>query len=186
MRLKAAGARAQTAEDFSKTFSTPRRLAVLGASEVASAAAGFCRRDDRASVEDRVQGRASPGLAAIAFAKKAGVAVEALKVGDHAEGRVPRSNFGEGRKIEPAEVHRGEEMPKELAGIYWAKNMYWRAGRPERFVRPVRWLLASPRSENVVPVEFGGKTAGQYHLWTSRPLQATKQSAIHSCRASGV
>jgi glycyl-tRNA synthetase beta chain len=53
-----------------------------------------------------------------------------------------------------------EELPKELAGIYWAKNMTWRPGRPERFVRPVRWLLAL-LGEVVVPVEFGGKTAGR-------------------------
>jgi glycyl-tRNA synthetase beta chain len=37
--------------------------------------------------------------------------------------------------------------------------MYWRAGKPERFVRPVRWLLAL-LGEVVVPVSFGGKTAG--------------------------
>jgi glycyl-tRNA synthetase beta chain len=52
-----------------------------------------------------------------------------------------------------------EELPKELAGIYWAKNMYWRPGKPERFVRPVRWLLALLGGE-LVPVNFGGKTAG--------------------------
>ena len=50
------------------------------------------------------------------------------------------------------------ELPKELAGIYWAKNMYWRAGKPERFVRPVRWMVALLGSD-VVPVEFAGKTA---------------------------
>ncbi len=44
--------------------------------------------------------------------------------------------------------------------IYWAKNMYWRAGKPERFVRPVRWMVALLGSE-VVPVEFGGKAAGK-------------------------
>ena len=47
------------------------------------------------------------------------------------------------------------ELPKELAGIYWAKNMYWRAGKPERFVRPVRWMVAL-LGEEVVPVSFGG------------------------------
>ena len=34
------------------------------------------------------------------------------------------------------------ELPKEVLAIYWAKNMYWRAGKPERFVRPVRWVVA--------------------------------------------
>ncbi len=61
-----------------------------------------------------------------------------------------------------------EEMPKELAGIYWAKNMVWRAGRPERFVRPVRWMVAL-LGDAVVPVEFGGKTAGR-KTWGHRVL----------------
>ena len=52
------------------------------------------------------------------------------------------------------------EMPKELAGIYWAKNMYWLAGKPERFVRPVRWMVAL-LGEAVVPVSFGGCEAGR-------------------------
>jgi len=27
------------------------------------------------------------------------------------------------------------ELPKEVLSLYWAKNMYWRAGKQERFVR---------------------------------------------------
>src|SRR3984893_5143165 len=50
-------------------------------------------------------------------------------------------------------------MPKELAGIYWAKTMYWRPGKPERFVRPVRWMVAMLGME-VVPVSFAGYEAG--------------------------
>jgi glycyl-tRNA synthetase beta chain len=49
--------------------------------------------------------------------------------------------------------------PKEVAGIYWAKNMYWRAGKPERFVRPVRWLVALMDS-TIVPLEIAGIAAG--------------------------
>ena len=52
------------------------------------------------------------------------------------------------------------ELPKEIAGIYWAKNMYWRPGKPERFVRPVLWL-ACLLGEEIVPVTFAGKTAGR-------------------------
>ena len=52
-------------------------------------------------------------------------------------------------------------MPKELAGIYWAKNMYWRAGKPERFVRPVCAGSCCCSASEVVPVEFGGYMAGR-------------------------
>jgi glycyl-tRNA synthetase beta chain len=52
-----------------------------------------------------------------------------------------------------------EQLPKELAGLYWPKNMYWRAAKPERFVRPVKWLLAI-LDHAIVPVEFAGVHAG--------------------------
>jgi glycyl-tRNA synthetase beta chain len=37
--------------------------------------------------------------------------------------------------------------------------MYWRPGKPERFVRPVRWMVALLGDE-IVPVSFGGYEAG--------------------------
>ena len=46
----------------------------------------------------------------------------------------------------------------ELAAIYWPKNMYWRTLKPERFVRPVRWLVAL-LDRAVLPVEFAGVQA---------------------------
>jgi glycyl-tRNA synthetase beta chain len=140
----------------SKSFSTPRRLAVW----VASVAA---RQKD---VAEELVGPAvkiaykdgAPTAAAMAFARKAGVDVAALKTVTTAKGEyLAATSVKAGRAA--AEVI-AEELPKELAGIYWAKNMTWRPGRPERFVRPVRWLLAL-LGEVVVPVEFGGKTAGR-------------------------
>ena len=37
--------------------------------------------------------------------------------------------------------------------------MYWRAGKPERFVRPVRWVVALLDSA-IVPLEIAGIAAG--------------------------
>ena len=137
-------------------YSTPRRLAVL----VRGVAA---RQED---VSEEVMGPAvkiaykdgAPGPAAVAFAKKSGVAVEHLKIVSTPKGEyVAASSTKAGRRA--AEVISAE-MPKELAGIYWAKNMYWRAGKPEKFVRPVRWIVALLGAE-VVPVSFGGRHAGR-------------------------
>jgi glycyl-tRNA synthetase beta chain len=139
----------------SKSFSTPRRLAVL----VGGVA------EQQADISEEVVGPAvkiafkdgQPGPAAMAFAKKAGVAVEALKTVTTPKGEyLAATSVKAGRAA--VEVI-AEEMPKELAGIYWAKNMYWRAGKPERFVRPVRWMVCLLDGA-VVPVSFGGKTAG--------------------------
>ncbi len=155
-RLIAVGPDAEVAV---RSFATPRRLAVL--------VGGMAERQGDlveeivgpsakvAGVDGLRDGVAT--AAAMAFAKKSGVAVEALKTvatakGEYLQATVVRAGRG------AAEVIAGE-MPKELAGIYWAKNMYWRPGKPERFVRPVRWLLAL-LGDAVVPMSFGGKAAG--------------------------
>jgi glycyl-tRNA synthetase beta chain len=137
-----------------RSFSTPRRLAVLIAGVAAS----------QPDITEDLMGPATkiaykdgvPGPAAVAFAKKAGVAVETLKTVTTAKGEYLAATST--RLGRPASEVIAEEMPKELAGIYWAKNMYWRAGRPERFVRPLRWMVCL-LGEVVVPVQFGGFTA---------------------------
>jgi glycyl-tRNA synthetase beta chain len=138
----------------SKSFATPRRLAVW-VKDVAARQEDVAEELVGPSVKVAYKdGAATP--AAFAFAKKAGVAVEDLKTVTNAKGEyLAATTVKAGRGA--AEVIAAE-LPKELAGIYWAKNMYWRAGRPERFVRPVRWLVALLGGETV-PVEFGGYVA---------------------------
>src|SRR6185312_944105 len=139
-----------------KSLSTPRRLAVWVEEVVAR----------QADVSEEMTGPAVkiaykdgvPTAAAQAFAKKAGVEVSALKTIQTPKGEyLAATAVKAGRAA--AEVI-AEEMPKELAGIYWAKNMVWRAGRPERFVRPVKWLVGL-LGNDTVPVSFAGKTAGR-------------------------
>ncbi|WP_035349739.1 glycine--tRNA ligase subunit beta [Edaphobacter aggregans] len=138
-----------------KSYSTPRRLAVLVSDveenqnplqvETLGPSTKVAYRDGQ------------PTPAAMSFAKKVGVDVSELRKVQTAKGEYLQAlSYTPARKTVDV---IGEEMPKELAGIYWAKNMYWRAGKPERFVRPVRWMMAL-LGEQVVPVAFGGKTAG--------------------------
>src|SRR3984885_8986494 len=138
-----------------KRFATPRRLAVWVDSVTA-------RQED---VSEELLGPATKiafkdgvaTAAAVAFAKKAGVAVEELRTVTNAKGEyLTATSVKVGKGAAEAIA---AEMPKELARIYWAKNMYWRAGRPEQFVRPVRWMVALLGAE-VVPVSFGGDEAG--------------------------
>jgi glycyl-tRNA synthetase beta chain len=139
-----------------KSFSTPRRLAVLVRGVKAQ----------QADVTEELTGPAvkiafkdgKPGPAAEAFAKKCGVSVDALKTVDTPKGEyVAASVTKKGRSA--AEVIRAE-LPKEVGAVYFPKNMYWRTGKPERFVRPVLWM-ACLLDENVVAVEFAGRTAGR-------------------------
>jgi glycyl-tRNA synthetase beta chain len=139
-----------------KSLSTPRRLAVWvanvskrqsdAAEELVGPAVKIAYKDG------------APTPAAISFAKKAGVDVSALKTVT-----TPKGEYIAATSVKPGRAAVdviAEELPKELAAIYWAKNMVWRAGRPERFVRPVRWILAL-LGEVVVPVSFGGFTAAK-------------------------
>jgi glycyl-tRNA synthetase beta chain len=133
------------------SYSTPRRLAVL--------VKGV--REAQADVEEQLtgpswnvafkNGEATP--AAHAFAKKAGVDVGALKKTTTPKGEYVAATAH--RKGRTAAEILTEQLPKELAAIYWPKNMYWRAGKLERFVRPVKWLLAL-LDHAIVPVEFAG------------------------------
>jgi glycyl-tRNA synthetase beta chain len=99
-----------------------------------------------------------PTPAAHAFAKKAGVDVSKLQTVTTPKGEYLTATVT--NKGKPAAQVLAELLPKEIASIYWPKNMYWRAGKPERFVRPVRWIVALLDGE-VIPLEFGGIKAGK-------------------------
>ncbi len=147
-RLAASGAKVAT-------YSTPRRLAVLAEGVQAK----------QADTEKVVMGPswkiafkdAAPTAAAEAFAKKAGVEVSDLKKIETPKGEyVGASVKLTGRTAREILI---AELPKEVLGLYWAKNMYWRAAKPERFVRPVRWVVAMLDAD-VVPLEIAGIAAG--------------------------
>jgi glycyl-tRNA synthetase beta chain len=137
------------------TFSTPRRLAVL--------AEGVLAR--QADTEEQLTGPSwkvafkdgAPTPAAQAFAKKAGVEVSALQKVETPKGEYVGATIK--RQGRSATELLAAELPKEALSLYWAKNMYWRAAKPERFVRPVRWVVALLDSE-IVPLEIAGIAAG--------------------------
>ncbi len=137
------------------SYSTPRRLAVHVQGVLAQ----------QLDLEEELTGPSwkaafpdgQPGPAAQAFAKKAGVPVTALRKinapkGEYAAATVLRAG-------QRAEKVLAEELGKEIGALSWPKTMYWRPNKPERFVRPLRWLLCL-LDENVVPLEFAGIRAG--------------------------
>jgi glycyl-tRNA synthetase beta chain len=137
-----------------RSYATPRRLAV--------AIGGVLERQQ--DTTEHLTGPAwkvafkdgQPTPAAQAFAKKTGVAVDALQ-----KQITPKGEYVSATVTKPGRTAAeiiAEKLPIELGKIYWAKNMYWRPGKLERFVRPVRWIVALLDSA-IVPVEFGGKMA---------------------------
>ncbi len=137
------------------TYSTPRRLAVLAEGVLSS----------QSDTEEQLTGPSwkvafkdgAPTAAAEAFAKKAGVAVSELEKVTNAKGEYVGATVR--RAGRSAAELLTAELPKEVLGIYWAKNMYWRAGKPERFVRPLRWVVAL-LDASVLPLEIAGISAG--------------------------
>src|SRR5580700_6602669 len=112
------------------SYSTPRRLAVQ--------VNGVLARQPDATQEMTGSSWSvafkdgQPTAAAQAFAKKAGVEIAALK----------KVTTPKGEYVGATAVHRGRDaaavlsglLAAELARLYWPKNMYWRAQKPERFV----------------------------------------------------
>jgi len=192
------------------SYSTPRRLAVQ--------VNGVLARQQDATRE--LTGPAwnvafregAPTPAGQAFAKKAGVTEEALRVADsHAEHMrqtdahsqvLDRSALkdeflasGARARVFKMVSTRGEYLAAivrdhgrgaaevlsgllaaELAALYWPKNMYWRPLKPERFVRPVRWMVALLDHE-ILPVEFAGVKAANL-TWGHRILFGDTPVAI--------
>ncbi len=163
-----------------ETFATPRRLAVV-AWGVAAA---------QADAEEQVTGPAvkaafkdgQPTVAAQKFAEKVGLPLEKLErvatpKGEYLAARVVRRGRG------AAEI-LGETLPREIAALYWPKSMYWRPGRTsERFVRPVRWLVALLDGEPV-PLELFGIAAGKesrgHRRWSAAEADAEKKPLLGS------
>ena len=135
-------------------FHTPRRMAV-SFSGVADRQPDLTEQVLGPSVKVAFKDGA-PTPAAHAFAKKVGVDLAQIERVTNAKGEYLSANVTTvGRD---AATVLAEALPKELNSIYWPKSMYWRKPS-ERFVRPVRWLVAM-LDEQVIPLEFCGIAAG--------------------------
>ena len=154
-------------------FDSPRRLAVMAAG-IASAQADLVEQVNGPSVNVAYKD-GQPTPAAHAFARKSGIDVAQLErvttpKGEYIAAKVTKK----GRSA--AEI-LAEGLPKEISTIYWPKNMYWRKPN-ERFVRPVRWLVAMLDGETI-PLEFGGVRAGK----TSRGHRILSDGGVAIARA---
>ena len=167
-----------------QAFSTPRRLAVL------AAGVSLAQPD----VREQVTGPSlkvaykdgAPTPAAEAFARKLNLPLDALEKVSTSKGEYLAATVQ--KKGRPASEILAESLPKEIAGIYWAKSMYWRGKSAERFVRPVRWLVSLLDGE-VVPLEFAGIRAGQisegHRILSSGALEISQPSQYAETLAHG-
>ena len=164
---------------------TPRRLAVFVPGIPAS----------QPDVTEQITGPSvsvaykdgQPTPAAQAFAKKAGVDVSQLGKVSTPKGEYLAATVT--KKGRAASDILSEALPKEIAGIYWPKSMFWRKPS-ERFVRPLRWLVAM-LDEQIVPLEFAGIQAGNtsrgHRIIGQETFQISKPSLyVEALRAAKV
>ena len=138
-----------------ESFSTPRRIAVVAQGVAAQQPAVIDLVTGPSMVVAYKDGQPTP--AAHAFAKKTGVDVSSLNKITTPKGEYVAARIA--RQTRTAAEILAESLPKEISSIYWPKNMYWRKPN-ERFVRPVRWLVAMLDDETI-PLEFDGIQAGK-------------------------
>ncbi len=165
-----------------QSYSTPRRLAVLVAG-VSSAQPDITEQVTGPSLKVAYKdGKPTP--AAEAFARKVSISVDALQKVTTPKGEYLGATVKKNGRL--ATEILAESLPKEIAGIYWAKSMYWRGKSAERFVRPVRWLVSLLDGE-VVPLEFAGIRAGKasegHRILSSGPMPINRPSDYASTLA---
>src|SRR6516225_6935288 len=139
-----------------QAYSTPRRLAIV-VPGILSSQPDITEQLTGPSLKVAFKNGA-PAAPAEAFARKAGVAVEKLERITTSKGEYLAATIQKKGRLASEII--AASLPREIAGIYWAKSMYWRGKSAERFVRPVRWMISLLDGE-VVPVEFGGIRAGK-------------------------
>ncbi len=158
---------------------TPRRLVLR--------ADGLLER--QADVEELVLGppkSAGPGAAA-GFAKKMGIAPDQL--GTHSTPKGDYSCFTKRTQGLPVTALLARELPPLILKIQWPKTMVWNGKGTERFIRPIRWLVAL-LGNNVVPFQIGGVASGSTtvgHRVLGKPsIPVTIENFVDQLRANGV
>ncbi len=158
---------------------TPRRL-VLKAEELL---------ERQADVEEVVLGPAkSAGIgAATGFAKKNGTTPDQLTTQTTAKGEY--FAFKKRTQGQAVTAVLARELPHLILKIQWPKSMVWNGKGTERFIRPIRWLVAL-LGDAVVPFEIGGVKSGSttvgHRVLGQASIPVTIQNFDQQLRSNGV
>ncbi|MBW1689289.1 MAG: glycine--tRNA ligase subunit beta [Deltaproteobacteria bacterium] len=134
---------------------TPRRLVLIG-SEIAENQDDAVQEMTGPPKKVAFDEDGNPTKAAIGFAQKQGVSVDALEILNTPKGEylyVKRLVAGR-----PTIEILSEIFPYVIANIPWPKSMRWGSGEFS-FVRPIHWILALFNGK-VVPFEVAGVKSG--------------------------
>lgn len=161
------------------TAATPRRLVLR--------AQGLLER--QADTEELVLGppKSVGAGAAAGFAKKMGTTPDQLKTETTAKGEY--FAFSKRTQGQPTAAILARELPNLILKIQWPKTMYWNGKGSERFIRPLRWLVAL-LGDAVVPFEIGGvrssDTTAGHRLLGKPSILVTIEDFEQQLKSNGV
>jgi glycyl-tRNA synthetase beta chain len=163
----------------SSTAATPRRLVLRAEGLV----------DRQADTEELVLGppKSVGAGAAAGFAKKMGTTPDQLKTETTAKGEY--FAFSKRTQGQPTAAILARELPNLILKIQWPKTMYWNGKGSERFIRPLRWLVAL-LGDTVVPFEIGGvrssDTTAGHRLLGKPSILVTIEDFEQQLKSNGV
>lgn len=149
---------ADDAADSIETFGAPRRLVAivknirLKQEDVVREITG----PPKAIAFDSV---GEPTRAAMSFAEKQGMAVSKLIIIQTPKGEYLAAKQAVAGK--PAKQILAVILPQVMQEISWPRSMHWTGIGKERFIRPVRWIVALLDGK-VVPFTFAGVNSGAH------------------------
>jgi glycyl-tRNA synthetase beta chain len=154
-----------TAEASIETFGAPRRLVAI-AKNVRVKQQDVTRDVMGPPKSVAFGGTGEPTRAAQSFAEKQGIPLSKLTVvstskGDYVAAKVTLAG-------KPASEILAEILPEAIREISWPRSMVWTGAHGPRFIRPIRWIVATLGGKTVAcsyaDVEAGHDTQGHRFL----------------------
>ncbi|HLK19354.1 MAG TPA: glycine--tRNA ligase subunit beta [Bryobacteraceae bacterium] len=125
--------------------------------------------------------------AAAGFARKMGTTPDQLSNETNPKGEY--FSFKKHLNGQPAKAILAAELPQLILKINFPKTMYWNGKGTERFIRPIRWIVALLGSE-IVPFELAGLRSGNItegHRILGKPaIPVTVENFEQQLEANGV
>ena len=158
--------------DAIEAYSTPRRL-IVHASGVATTQPDRSQVITGPPLAIAFDGDGRPTAAALGFARKNQVGVEALS-----QEKTTKGSYLAYRKQVPgrgAQDILAEEIPNAIKGLELPKSMRWEASQ-FLFLRPIRWILCLLDGQ-VVPVQLASVRAGD-RTYGHRILAGNREAVV--------
>jgi glycyl-tRNA synthetase beta chain len=147
-----------TAQATIETFGAPRRLVAI-AKNIKLKQEDVTREISGPPKAVAFDAAGQPTRAAVSFAEKQGLPVSKLTIVDTPKGEyVVARQLVRGRAA--AEILR-EILPEAIREISWPRSMIWTGAQSPRFIRPIRWIVATLDGK-VIPFSYADVRAGNH------------------------